>query len=133
MQVCEGGLQQLVEAGSPWLSRVQLMLEIRGLLVPQLQFCKLHNQSLLPHRPLVGGPTLREGSKVRYGEAKDKSSVGRKEGEGGEYFSALCQGEKKTKNLSVFRKSLFSPYLQIHHIMVSLASACEQSYVNNQY
>lgn len=127
MQVCEGGLQQLVEAGSPWLSRVQLMLEIRGLLVLQLQFCKLHNQSLLPHRLLVGGTTLREGSKVRYGEAKDKSSVGRKEGEGGEYLSALW-GKKKTKNLSVFRKSLFSPYLQIHHVMVSLASAYKQSY-----
>lgn len=97
MQVCEGGLQQLVEAGSPRLSCVQLMLEIRGLLVLQLQFCKLHNQSLLPHRLLVGGTTLREGSKVRYGEAKDKSSVGRKEGEGGEYFSALCLGEIKNK------------------------------------
>lgn len=128
MQVCEGGLQQLVEAGSPWLSRVQLMLEIRGLLVLQLQFCKLHNQSLLPHRLLVGGTTLREGSKVRYGEAKDKSSVGRKEGEGGEYFNALCLGEKKQKIFQYLKKSLFSPYLQIHHIMVSLASACKQSY-----
>lgn len=127
MQVCKGGLQQLVEARSPWLSCViRLTLEIRGLLVLQFQFCKLHNQSLLSHRLLVGGATLREGSKVRYGEAKDKSSVGRKEGEGGVYFSALCL-EKKMKNLSVVRKCLFYPYLQIHQIMINLVSACKQS------
>lgn len=64
--------------------------------MPQFQFCKLHNQSLLSHRLLVGRATLREGSKVRYGEAKDKSSVGRKEGEGGAYFSALCLGKNKS-------------------------------------
>lgn len=94
MQVCKGGLQQLGEAGSPWLSCVILLtLEVRGLLVLQFQFCKLHYQRLLPHCLLVGWATHREGSQVRDGEAKDKSSVGRKEGERGVYFSALCLGK----------------------------------------
>lgn len=98
MQVCKKGLQQLVEARSPWLSSViRHTLEIRSLLVLQFQFCKLHNQSLLSHRLLVGGATLREGSKVRYGEAKDQSSMGRKKSEGGAYFSALCLGKKNKK------------------------------------
>lgn len=50
-----------------------------------------------------------------------------------ENTSVLCVRGEKTKNLSVFRKSLFSPYLQIHHIMVSLASACEQSYWRDKH
>lgn len=88
MEVCEGGLQQLGEAG---LARgIGLTLEVGGLLVLQFQFCELHHQRLLPHRLLVGRAALREGSQVGYGEAKNKSSVGREEGEGGAYFSALC-------------------------------------------
>ena len=61
------------------------------------------------------------GSKVRYGEAKDESCMGGKEGEGGAYFSALCLGRKKqnkTKTILVFRKYLFNPHIQIHQIMV---------------
>lgn len=91
VQVCKGGLQQLGEAGSPWLSCVTLLtLEVRGLLVLQFQFCKLHYQRLLTHCLLVGWATHRVGSQVRDGEAKDKSSVGREEGERGVYFSAPC-------------------------------------------
>lgn len=42
MQVCEGGLQQLGELGSPWLSRGSVLaLEVWRLLVPQLQVCQL--------------------------------------------------------------------------------------------
>lgn len=104
MQVCKGGLQQLGEAGSPRLScGILLTLEVRGLLVLNFQFCKLHNQRLRPHCLLVGWATFREGSQVRYGEAKDKSSVGREEDEGGVYFSALCLG-REMKKLSVSRK-----------------------------
>ncbi len=60
MQVGEGGLQQLGEARSPRLSRGSLLtLEVRGLLVLQLQLGQLQHQGLLPHRPLGRGSTLR--------------------------------------------------------------------------
>lgn len=84
MQVCEGGLQQLGEAGSPRLSWGSLLtLEVRGLLVLQLQLRQLQYQGLLPHCPLGRRSTLRERPQVGYGEAKDKNSVGGQEGERG--------------------------------------------------
>lgn len=84
MHVCEGGLQQLGEAGSPRLSRGSLLaLEVRGLLVLQLQLRKLQHQGLLPHCPLGWRSTLGERPQVGYGEAKDKDGVGGEEGEGG--------------------------------------------------
>lgn len=111
VQVCKGGLQQLGEAGSPWLSCVILLtLEVRGLLVLQFQFCKLHNQRLLPHCLLVGWATLREGSQVGDGETKDKSSVGREEGERGVYFSALCLGKKHVKHSFSIQEMLVSSF-----------------------
>lgn len=45
-----------------------------------------------------------------------------------ENTSVLCVWGGKAKTFSVFRKCLFSPYLQIHHIMGNLDSACKQSY-----
>lgn len=84
MHVCEGGLQQLGEAGSPRLSRGSLLaLEVRGLLVLQLQLRQLQHQGLLPHCPLGWRSTLGERPQVGYGEAKDKDGVGGEEGEGG--------------------------------------------------
>ncbi len=90
MQVDEGGLQQLGEAGSPWLSLGRLLsLEVWGLLVLQLQLRQLQHQGLLPHGPLGRRSTLREGPQVGYGEAKPEDGVGGEEGEGGAQLTAL--------------------------------------------
>lgn len=60
MQVGEGGLQELGEAGSPWLSRGRLLaLQIRCFLVLQLQLRQLQHQCLLPHCPLGWRLSLR--------------------------------------------------------------------------
>lgn len=90
MQVGEGGLQQLGEAGSPRLTRGSLLaLEIRGLLVLQLQILQFQHQGLLPHCPLGRRSTLREGPQVGDGETKPEDGVGGDEGEGGAQLAAL--------------------------------------------
>lgn len=98
MQVCEGGLQQLGEAGSPRLSRGGVLaLEVWRLLVLQLQLCQLQHQGLAPHCPLGRRSTLWERPQVRYGEAKDKDSMGGEEGERGAQLHALGLREKKSE------------------------------------
>lgn len=90
VQVGEGGLQQLGEAGGPRLSGCSLLtLQVWGLLVFQLKLCHLQHQGLLPHRPLGRRPTLWEGPQVRYGETKSEDGVRRQEGEGGAELSAV--------------------------------------------
>lgn len=103
MQVSEGGLQQLGEAGSPWLSWGGLFpLEVWGLLVLQLQLCQLQNQRLLPHCPLCRRSALGKGPQVGYGESKPEDGVRREESEGGVELCALGLRGKKVKNLLVF-------------------------------
>lgn len=90
VQVGEGGLQQLGEAGSPRLSRGSLLgLEVWGLLVLQLQLRQLQHQGLLPHCPLGRRSTLRERPQVGYGETKPEDGVGGEKGEGGAQLAAL--------------------------------------------
>lgn len=97
MQVREGGLQQLGEARSPRLSRGSLLaLEVRGLLVLQLQLRQLQHQGLRPHRPLSWWSALGGRSQVWYGEAEDKDGVGGEKGEGGAKLNVLdLRGEKR--------------------------------------
>lgn len=103
MKVSEGGLQQLGEARSPWLSRGGLFaLEVWGLLVLQLQLCQLQHQRLLPHCPLGRRSAFGEGPQVGNGESKPEDGVRREESEGGVELSALCLREKKVRNLLVF-------------------------------
>lgn len=90
VQVGEGGLQQLGEAGGPRLSRCSLLtLQVWGLLVLQLKLCHLQHQGFLPHRPLSWRPTLWEGLQIRYGETKSEDGVRRQEGEGGVELGAV--------------------------------------------
>lgn len=90
MQVCERRLQQLGEAGGPQMPCVRMLfLEVRGLLVLQLQLSQLQYQRLLPHCSLGRRLSVGEGPQVRYGETEDKDSVGGEEGEGGVHFHTL--------------------------------------------
>lgn len=98
MQVSEGGLQQLCEAGGPRLPHRRLLtLEVRGLLVLQLQLRQLQHESLLPHCPLGRRATLREGPQVGYGETKPEDGVWGEEGEGGVQLAALGLRREREK------------------------------------
>lgn len=95
VQVGEGGLQQLGKTRRPRLSWGSLLaLEVRGLLVLQLQLTQLKHQGLLPHCPLGRRSTLREGPQVRYGETKPQDGVRGEEGEGGAQLAALGLGRE---------------------------------------
>lgn len=90
VQVREGSLQQLGEAGGTRVPRAcLLLLEVWGLLVLQLQLRQLQHQRLRPHCFLARRSALRNGAQVGYGEAKDQDSVGGQEGEGGAKFRTL--------------------------------------------
>lgn len=90
MKVCEGRLQQLGEARGTRVPRARLLLlEVRGLLVLQLQLCQFQHQRLRPYCFLGRWSAVRKGPQVRNGKAKDQDSVGGKEGEGGANFRAL--------------------------------------------
>lgn len=111
MQVSEGGLQQLGEAGSPGLPRGRLLaLEVRGLLVLQLQLHQLQHQGLVPHRPLGGRPALGERPQVRDGEAEAEDGVGREEGEGGVQLAALGL-RRRSRNVLITQGPFSLPLL----------------------
>lgn len=91
MQVCERCLQQLGEAGGSQMCCVRIVfLEVRGLLMLQLQLSQLQYQRLLPHCSLGRRSSVGGWPQVGYGEAKDKDGVGGEEGEGGAHFHTLA-------------------------------------------
>lgn len=102
MQVSERGLQELCEArnqGLPWGSLVAL--EVRGLLVLQLQLHQLQHQSLLPHCSLARWSADVKRPQVCYGEAKPEDGVRGEEGEGrGELKTLSLKGKKINKHLN---------------------------------
>lgn len=92
VQVREGSLQQLGEAeGTRVPPTCLFLLEVRGLLVLQLQLRQLQHQRLRPHCFLARRSALRNGPQVGYWEAEDQDSVGGQEGEGRAKFRTLDQ------------------------------------------
>lgn len=99
VQIGERCHQQLRQTGSPRLPRAGLLaLEVRGLLVLQLQFHQLQHQGLLPDCPLGWWPSFGGRPQVWDGEPEPQCGVGGEQGEGGAEFSALrLKGQRARK------------------------------------